>query len=94
MKGLDLLTFTNTLVIVYHRTAPIMSLQRAKGEQPGPGGMLRNASESVNQADTKVSKKNPLKTYKYGRRFESSHKENEQSEIQFNGWSFFFLVNV
>lgn len=43
MKGLDLLTLTNTLVTVDHRTATNMLrelklwlLQKAKGEQPSP----------------------------------------------------------
>lgn len=60
MKGLDLLTSTNTPVIVYHRTAPLMlrelKLQRSQGRATGPGGMLRNATERVNQAETKVYK--------------------------------------
>lgn len=58
-----MLTFTNTLVIVHHRAATIMSTRvkalaatESQGRAAGPVGMLRKASESVNQADTKVYK--------------------------------------
>ena len=50
MKRLDLLTLTNTLVIVYHSTAPNTVRVKApadsesQGRAGEPGGMLRNAT--------------------------------------------------
>ena len=57
MKGLVLLTFTNTLVIVYQCTAPNMLGElkalvpaESQGRSAEPGGMLGNVTESINQS--------------------------------------------